>query len=51
MARNLLVALFPPILLSRDGKVGMGISAPDVPQLSSGSLKLSNHQPGYYLDG
>ena len=39
MARSLLVALFPPVLLSQDGKVGMGVSTPDVlqPSISSSS--------------
>ena len=37
MARRLLVALFPPVLLSEEGKVGMGVSTPDVPQPSTSS--------------
>ena len=35
MARSLLVALFPPVLLSQEGKVGVGVSTPDVPQPSN----------------
>ena len=30
MVRSLLVVLFPPVLLSQEGKVGVGVSAPDV---------------------
>ena len=37
MARSLLVALFPPVLLSQEGKVGMGVSTPYVPQPSTSS--------------
>ena len=37
MARSLLVALFPPVLLSQEGKVGVGVSAHDVPQPSTSS--------------
>ena len=42
MARSLLVALFPPILLSQEGKVGMGIATPDVPQPSTSSSSSSS---------
>ena len=42
MARSLLVALFPPVLLSQEGKVGMGVSAPDVPQPSTSSSSSSS---------
>ena len=42
MERSLLVALFPPVLLSQEGKVSMGVSAPDVPQLSTSSSSSSS---------
>ena len=42
MARSLLVALFPPVLLSQEGKVGMGVSTPDVPQPSTSSSSSSS---------
>ena len=42
MARSLLVALFPPVLLSQEGKVGMGVSAPDVPEPSTSSSSSSS---------
>ena len=42
MARGLLVALFPPVLLSQEGKVGMGVGTPDVPQPSTSSSSLSS---------
>ena len=41
MARSLLVALFPPVLLNQEGKVGVGVSAPDVPQPSTSSPSSS----------
>ena len=37
VVRSLLVALFPPVLLSQDRKVGMGVGTPDVPEPSSSS--------------
>ena len=42
MARSLLVALFPPVLLSQEGKVGMGVGTPDVPQPSTSSSSSSS---------
>ena len=42
MARSLLVVLFPPVLLSQEGKVGMGVSTPDVPQPSTSSSSSSS---------
>ena len=30
MVRSLLVVLFPPVLLSQEGKVGVGVGTPDV---------------------
>ena len=42
MARSLLVALFPPVLLSQEGNVGMGVSTPDVPQPSTSSSSSSS---------
>ena len=42
MARSLLVALLPPVLLSQEGKVGVGVSAPDVPQPSTSSSSSSS---------
>ena len=42
MARSLLVALFPPVLLSQEGKVGVGVSACDVPQPSTSSSASSS---------
>ena len=41
MARSLLVALFPPVLLSQEGKVGVGLGTPDVPQPSTSSSSSS----------
>ena len=41
MARSLLVALFPPVLLSQGGKVVVGVSTPDVPQPSTSSSSSS----------
>ena len=37
MVRSLLMALFPPVLLSQEGKVGMRVSTPDVPEPSTSS--------------
>ena len=42
MARRLLVALFPPVLLSQEGKVGMEVSTPDVPEPSTSSSSSSS---------
>ena len=42
MARSLLVALFPPVILSQEGKVGMGVSTPDVPQPSTSPSSSSS---------
>ena len=42
MARSVLVALCPPVLLSQEGKVGMGVSTPDVPQPSTSSSSSSS---------
>ena len=42
MAISLLMALFPPVLLSQEGKVGMGVSTPDVPQPSTSSSSSSS---------
>ena len=42
IARSLLVALFPPVLLSQEGMVGMGVSTPDVPQPSTSSSSSSS---------
>ena len=42
MARSLLVPLFQPVLLSQEGKVGVGVSAPDVPQPSTSSSSSSS---------
>ena len=36
------MALFPPVLLSQEGKVGMGVGAPDVPQPSTSSSSSSS---------
>ena len=41
MVRSLLVVLFPPVLLSQEGKVGMGVSTPDVSQPSASSSSTS----------
>ena len=35
-------ALFPPVLLSQEGKVGMGVSTPDVPQPFTSSSSSSS---------
>ena len=40
--RRLLVTLFPPVLLSQEGKVGMGVGTPDVPQPSTSSPSSSS---------
>ena len=40
--RSLLVALFPPVLLSQEGKVGVGVSTPDVPEPSTSSYSSSS---------
>ena len=45
MVRSLLVVLFPPVLLSPDGKVGMGVSTPDVSQPSTSSSSSSTSAP------
>ena len=42
MVRSLLVVLFPPVLLSQEGKVGMGVGAPDVSQPSTSSSSSSS---------
>ena len=42
MARSMLIALFPPVLLSQEGKVGVGVSTPDVPQPSTSSSSSSS---------
>ena len=42
MARSLLVALFPPVLLSQEGKMGVGVNTPDVPQPSTSSSSSSS---------
>ena len=42
MVRSLLVALFPPVLLSQEGKVGVGVSTPDVPKASTSSSSSSS---------
>ena len=43
MVRSLLVVLFPPVLLSQEGKLGMGVGTPDVswPSTSSSSSSTS----------
>ena len=43
MVRSLLVVLFPPVLLSQEGKVGMRVGTPDVswPSTSSSSSSTS----------
>ena len=42
MVRSLLVVLFPPVLLSQEGKVGMGVGTPDVSQPSASSSSSSS---------
>ena len=42
VVRSLLVALFPPVLLSQEGKVGMGVGTPDVPEPSTSSSSSSS---------
>ena len=42
MVRSLLVALFPPVLLSQEGKVGGGVGTPDVLQPSTSSSSSSS---------
>ena len=49
MARSLLVALFAPVLLSQEGKVGMGVSAPDVPEPSASSASLSSTSTAFQV--
>ena len=41
MVRSLLVVLFPLVLLSQEGKVGMGVGAPDVSHPSTSSSSTS----------
>ena len=45
MVRSLLVVLFPPVLLSPDGKVGMQVGTPDVSQPSTSSSSSSTSAP------
>ena len=42
VARSLLVAVFPPVLLSQEEKGGMGVSTPDVPEPSTSSSSSSS---------
>ena len=42
MVRSLLVVLFPPVLLSQEGKVSMGVGTPDVSQPSASSSSSSS---------
>ena len=42
MVRSLMVVLFPPVLLSQEGKVGMGVSTPDVSQPATSSSSSSS---------
>ena len=42
MVRSLLVALFLPVLLSQEGKVGMGVGTPDVLEASTSSSSSSS---------
>ena len=42
VVRSLLVALFPPVLLSLEGKVVVGVSTPDVPEASTSSSSSSS---------
>ena len=42
VARSLLVAVFPPVLLSQEEKGGMGVNAPDVPEPSTSSFSSSS---------
>ena len=42
VARSLLVAVSPPILLSQEEKGGMGVSTPDVPEPSTSSSSSSS---------
>ena len=46
MARNLLVAVSPPVLLILGGKVSMGVGAPDVLQSSASSSSSAVFQVG-----
>ena len=39
------MVLFPPVLLSPDGKVGMGVGTPDVSQPSTSSSSSSTSSP------
>ena len=41
MARSLLVALFPPVVLGQEGKVGVGVGTLDVPQPFTSSSSTS----------
>ena len=41
VARNLLVAVFPPVVLSQEEKGGMGVGTPDVPVPSTSSSSSS----------
>ena len=42
MARNLLVAVSPPVLQSQEGKGGVGVITPDVPEPSTSSSSSSS---------
>ena len=42
VARSLLVAVSPPVLLSQEEKGGMGVSTPDVPEPSTSSSSPSS---------
>ena len=42
VARSLLVEVSPPVLLSQEGKEGMGVSAPDVPEPKTSSSSSSS---------
>ena len=45
MVRSLLVMLFPPVLLSQEGNVDVGVGAPDVSQPSTSSSSSSTSAP------
>ena len=49
MARSLLVALFPPVLLSQEGKMGMGVGTPDLQQPSTSSSCSSSTSASFQV--
>ena len=49
MARSLLVAVSPPVLLNLEEKGGKGVSAPDVPDSSASSTSPSSTSAAFQV--